>query len=124
MMVLKASKQESVQSDWLKWLTIFILLLAGLVANHYYSDFSLLERLVGWMVLLGMMGGVAFRTTKGQWAVTFIRDARLELRKIVWPTREETIQTTLVVALMVTILALFLWGVDAMLVWLIGWMTG
>ena len=124
MMVLKASRQEPMQSDWLKWLTIFILLLAGLLANHYYSDFSLLGRFVGWVVLLGMAGGFASRTTKGQWAVTFIHEARLELRKIVWPTREETIQTTLVVALMVTILALFLWGVDAMLVWLIGWMTG
>jgi preprotein translocase subunit SecE len=48
----------------------------------------------------------------------------MEMRKVVWPTREETMQTTLVVAGMVIILALLLWGMDSLLVWLIGWLTG
>jgi preprotein translocase subunit SecE len=56
--------------------------------------------------------------------VQFFGESRAELRKVVWPTREETMQTTLVVAVMVIVLSLVLWGMDGLLVWLIGWLTG
>jgi preprotein translocase subunit SecE len=81
-------------------------------------------RTVAWLAILAVAGFVASKTQKGKWVVEFFRDSRSELRKVVWPTREETMQTTLVVAAMVVILALLLWGMDGVLVWMIGWLTG
>jgi preprotein translocase subunit SecE len=123
-MVLKAENQGEARLDWLKWLVALALLLAGLVGNHYYSEVSMPLRMFAWLGVLAISGFVASRTQKGKWVVDFFRDSRAELRKVVWPTREETMQTTLVVAAMVIILALILWGMDGILVWLIGWLTG
>src|SRR5580658_10043137 len=121
-MVLKAENQGEVRLDWLKWLVVAVLLLAGLVGNHYYSEVSMPLRTLAWLAILALSGFVASTTQKGKWALQFFQDSRSELRKVVWPTREETMQTTMVVAAMVVILALILWGLDGVLVWLIGWL--
>jgi len=123
-MVLKTDNQEESGLDWLKWLLALALLLAGLIANYYYSELSLLIRTMGWLAVLALSGLIASRTRKGKWVLDFFQDSRAELRKVVWPTRQETLQTTMVVAAMVVILALLLWGMDGILVWLIGWLTG
>lgn len=123
-MVLKAENQEEGRLDWVKWLVALVLLLAGLIGNHYYSEVSMPLRVVGWLAIFGIAGFVAATTQKGKWVISFFRDSRMELRKVIWPTREETMQTTLVVAAMVVVLALILWGMDGVLVWLIGWLTG
>jgi len=122
--VLKTENQQAFQLDWLKWVIVSILLLAGIVGNYYYSGISVPIRLAVWLVLLLAAGFVGTKTLKGRWVVDFFRDSRMELRKVVWPTREETMQTTLVVAAMVIILAILLWGMDSVLVWAIGWLTG
>lgn len=124
-MVLKAGEnQVESRLDWLKWALAVAILLAGCVGNYYYSDFSMPIRMVTWLAMFAVAGYVASRTQKGRLAVEFVRESRAELRKVVWPTREETMQTTLVVAAMVVILAILLWGMDGVLVWLIGWLTG
>ena len=122
-MVLKTDHEEG-RLDWLRWLVALALLLAGLVGNHYYSGIPMPIRTCGWLLLLAASGFAASGTQKGKWVIQFFRDSRAELRKVTWPTREETMQTTLVVAAMVIILALILWGLDGILVWLIGWLTG
>ncbi len=123
-MLLTTENQGKSPLDWFKWLLAIILLLAGLLANHYYSQVSMPLRLLGWLVIVAISGFVIAKTQKGRWVIDFFRDSRMELRKVVWPTRQETMQTTLVVAVMVIILALLLWGIDGILVWLIGWLTG
>src|SRR5262245_4263306 len=123
-MALKSDGQEQVRLDWLKWFVALALLLAGMVGNHYYSEFSWPLRMLAWLVVLAVSGFVASTTKKGRWVVDFFRDSRAELRKVVWPTRDETVQTALVVAAMVVVLALILWLMDGVLVWLIGWLTG
>lgn len=123
-MVLKDETQNKIGLDSLKWLFVVVLLLAGLIANHYYSDVSMPLRVLAWFAVLIISGFIATTTQKGKWVLVFFRDSRMELRKVVWPTREETVQTTLVVAVMVIVLALLLWGMDGILVWLIGWLTG
>ena len=54
----------------------------------------------------------------------YIRDSWRELGKVVWPTRQETVQTTLVVAAMVVVVALVLWGVDSLFLWMISELAG
>lgn len=124
LVLLKTEKPVETRLDWAKWLISTVLVLAGLVGNHYYSEVSMPLRTLGWVAVLALAGWIASTTQKGRWVVEFFRDSRLELRKVVWPTREETMQTTLVVAAMVVILALLLWGMDGILVWAIGWLTG
>lgn len=123
-MVLKSDNQEDSKLDWLKWAISVILLLAVLVGNHYYSEFSAPIRAGACLVGIALAGFVASTTKRGKWVVEFFRDSRAELRKVVWPTREETVQMTLIVMGMVVVLALLLWGMDGILVWLIGWLTG
>ena len=122
-MVLRENQGEP-RLDWAKWLVALVLLLAGMIANHYYSEVSMPLRMLAWLLVVIVAGFVASRTQKGKWVLDFFRDSRSELRKVIWPTREETIQTTLVVAVMVVILALILWGMDSILLWVIGWLTG
>lgn len=122
--VLKTGNTEEARFDWLKWLVALVLLATAIVGNYYFSDIAMPLRTLAWLGLLVIVGFVASTTQKGKWVVGFFRDSRAELRKVVWPTREETMQTTLVVAVMVIVLSLLLWGMDGVLVWAIGWMTG
>ncbi len=119
-----ADIRPSTSYDWLKWLVVAILFIAGLVANYYYSTQPWPLRLLGWLALLGIMAAVALQTSQGKAALDFARESRMELRKVFWPTRQETTQTTLFVAVMVIILALILWVIDSGLMWVIGWLTG
>lgn len=124
LVLLKTEKPVETRHDWAKWLVSLILVLAGLIGNHYYSEVLMPVRTLVWLTLLALAGWVASTTQKGKWVVEFFRDSKQELRKVVWPTREETMQTTMVVGAMVIILALLLWGMDGVLVWAIGWLTG
>ncbi len=123
-MVLRTEDQDENRFDKLKWVVVVTLLLAGIVANHYYSGISMALRMLVWLSIVAVAGFVASTTKTGRWVVQFFKDSRLEMRKVVWPTRQETMQTTMVVVAMVVVLALILWGVDGVLVWLIGTLTG
>ena len=122
-MTLKLVEQTE-SFNKLKWLVVVLLLAAGVVANYYYGEIAWPLRLLGWMLGLPVVALIAFQTRQGKLAYEFIREARLELRKITWPTRQETVQTTFIIAVMVVILALALWGIDGILMWVIGWLTG
>ena len=123
-MALKTDIPQNTNFDWVKWLVVAVLFIAGLVANYYYSNQPWPLRLLGWLFLLGIMIAISLQTSQGKLAISFTRESRIELRKVFWPTRQETMQTTLFVAVMVVILALILWGIDSVLMWLIGWLTG
>jgi len=124
-MAFKTDLQEGASGfDWLKWLVVFLLFIAGLVANYYYSAQPWPFRLLGWLLLLGIMTALVSLTRQGKVALNFVRESKIELRKVFWPTRQETMQTTLFVAAMVVILALILWAIDGSLMWAIGWLTG
>lgn len=123
-MASRIENQSETKLDWLKWLLVAILIVVGLSANYYYSQQPWPLRLLGWLFLLMIASAVAFQTNQGKQALNFARESRVELRKVVWPTRQETIQTTLFIAAMVVILSLILWLIDGGLVWLIGLLTG
>lgn len=116
--------QDQPKLDWLKWLVAILLIIAGIVANYYYNSQPWPLRLLGWIFLLSVVTAIAWQTKLGRQAVDFARESRMELRKVFWPTRQETVQTTIFVAIMVVVLALVLWGIDTILMWLIGWLTG
>lgn len=108
----------------LKWLVIFILLAAGIAANYYFSKTPAAILAIGWIILACIVAGIAALTRQGQTAIDFAKEARIELRKVVWPTRQETVHTTMIVIAIVMVVSLILWGVDSILMWAIGLITG
>ncbi len=80
-------------------------------------------KVLAWLVWLVASLALAFFTTKGQAAFVFIKEAKVELKKVVWPTRQETVQTTSIVMLMVGVTGFMLWGVDSVMMWAIGKLT-
>ena len=102
-----------------KWILGLALLAIAIYGNSYFSDQSLLYRVIGVMVLVGGALLVLSFTGKGRDFVRLLKEARSEMRKIVWPTRQETMQTTLGVVVIVLVVALILWLVDTLLGWLI-----
>ena len=105
--------------DWLKWAVVFAILGGGVFGNWYYQDQSLFYRVIA-LLLLGISAfAIAIQTEKGRNTWSLIKDARGEIRRVVWPTWEETSQTTLVVLVLVLIFALILWLLDSGLSWLV-----
>ena len=108
---------EGSKLDSLKWLVVVALVAAGVVGNSVYAEESLLYRVIALLVLAGIAGFVALQTEKGAAFFTLFKEAKAEIRKVVWPTRQETAQTTLIVTLVVLVVGLFLWGLDSLLSW-------
>ena len=98
--------------DWLKWIIVAALVFVGVYANSYFSTEPLVYRTVGLLILGGLAAWIAVQTEKGNAFYTLCLDARAEIRKVVWPTRQETTQTTMIVLVVVIIIALVLWLLD------------
>jgi preprotein translocase subunit SecE len=110
--------------DWLKWLVVVAIVGGGIFANWYYQDESLLYRVIALVVLAALALAIAVQTQKGGAAWSLIKEARSEARRVVWPKREETLQTTLIVLVLVIIFALILWLLDSGLSWLVSAVIG
>ena len=93
-------------------------------AFYYFSDYLVLVRVIGLLVAVGIAVAIALTTDLGGQLMGFVNDSRTELRKVVWPTRAETLQTSLAVVLMVIIMGIFLWLLDMFLFWLVRLLTG
>ncbi|GAB1653250.1 preprotein translocase subunit SecE [Mannheimia haemolytica] len=106
------------------WLVAIVFLAVAAVGNAYFSShFSLIVRVLLLVVLLVGAVALAAITNQGQKAIHFIKESRTELRKIIWPTRSEATQTTLIVLAMCVVVSLVLWGIDSIIVALITFVT-
>jgi preprotein translocase subunit SecE len=110
--------------DSVKWVVVAALVGVAVVGNSYFADQSLLYRVLGIIALGAVAGLVAMQTAKGDAFWALVKGSRTEIRKVVWPTRQETVQTTLIVLAFVVVVALFLWGLDALLGWLVSLVIG
>jgi preprotein translocase subunit SecE len=100
------------------------IVLVGLFAYYYFGDASSLLRALGVLVALALAVVVAMQSLQGQWFWKFFQAARVELRKVVWPTREETIQTTIAVLVFALIMGVFFWLLDLFLLYVTSKITG
>lgn len=107
----------------LKWLAVVFLLIVAISGNYYYRAYSLPLRALAVVVIIATAGVIALLTIKGKATVTFAREARAEVRKVIWPTRQETLHTTLIVAVVTAVMSLILWGLDGVLVRLVSFIT-
>jgi len=100
------------------------ILIGSIVAYYYYASESVLLRSVGVLVAFIVAVWVAMQSAQGKTLWGFIQGSRVELRKVVWPTREETIQTTLIVLVFAAIMGTFFWLLDLFLLWFTRFITG
>jgi preprotein translocase subunit SecE len=110
--------------DTVKFLGAIILIVGGIFAYYWFQAQNELVR--GGYVVLGLVlgGALAYQTRLGGATWGFITSSRNEVRKVVWPTREETIQTTLAVIVVVLIVGVMMWLLDIFLFWALRGLTG
>lgn len=114
-----ASKPEDQSSpfDTVKMVFALMLLTGGIAGYYYFEDQAFLYRVLGLLAMVLLALGVVYTTAIGQRTWGFVRESRVELRKMVWPSRGETVQTTLAVFVMVLVVGIFLWLLDMLLGW-------
>ncbi|RUO33982.1 preprotein translocase subunit SecE [Aliidiomarina soli] len=118
------TESQSTPMEALKWVIVIALLAAAVVGNYMYDDVSVVFRALGVVLLVVAAGLIASRTVKGQTFISFAKESRIEVRKVVWPSRKEATQTTAIVLIATLIVALLLWGLDGILVRVVGMATG
>jgi preprotein translocase subunit SecE len=105
--------------DGVKWVLVALLVSVAVAGNLYFKEYSPLYRVLGVLVVAAIAGFVALKTDKGRRFADMAAESRTEIRKVIWPTRQETTQTTLIVLAAVLFMGLVLWGIDSLLGWLV-----
>jgi preprotein translocase subunit SecE len=117
--------------DIIKKIISALIVIAGVSAFYYFSvdhdsikEVRLLFRVLGLVAVMIAVIGLMSTTNTGKFVLSFILESRQEVRKVVWPTRDETMRTTLLVFAMVFIVGLILWLLDMFLFWGVRIITG
>ena len=113
-------------ADKIKLVLALALIVAGIAGFYMLSDMALVVRVLSVLIGLGAGVAVGWQTEPGQRFVVFAREAIVETRKVVWPSRKETVQSTGMVFAFVVVIAIFLWLTDKSLEWvlydlILGW---
>ena len=111
------TEQTTSVVDTFKLMTAVLVLIAGVVGFYYFEEESQLLRVLGMLSVAVVAFLIVSTTDVGKRSLGFVKDARIEVRKVVWPTRQETLQTTIAVLFMVVLVAIMLWLFDMFLGW-------
>jgi preprotein translocase subunit SecE len=111
-------------ADKIKIALACLLVIAGLAGFYYFADSPTIVRLGSVLAGLAAAAFVFWTTVPGKQFYVYAQESAAETRKVVWPTRKETIQTTAIVFAFVVVMALFLWAVDASLLWIVKKLIG
>lgn len=90
-----------------------LLLIAGIAGFYYLRDSAMVLRVLSVLAGIVLAAGVVWFTPQGKQFYAFSRESSEETRRVVWPSRKETVQTTGIVFAFVLVMAIFLWMVDA-----------
>ena len=112
------TEENQYRLDGLKWAVVVLLIAGAVYGNYYFSVESLLYRVVAMVVVGLVVAFVAINTRKGDAFTSLLRGAYTEGRRVVWPTRQDRNQTTLMVVVVVLVMSLILWGLDTLFGWL------
>jgi len=110
--------------DMVKWVLVAVLLGGLVFAYTSYEEISVLYRALAAVAIVVVAGAIAATTTKGRAFLTFAKDARIEVRKVVWPTRQEVVRMTLVILAATALVGVLLYFIDMIIVWVVGLVTG
>jgi preprotein translocase subunit SecE len=110
--------------DTVKLAAAVATLLAGVVAYYWFAEASQLVRVLGLVAALVLSIVIGFQSAQGKLLWQFIQGSQVEIRKVVWPTQQETTQTTLIVMVFTLIMAVFFVVVDWLLLMFTQFVTG
>ena len=113
---IKSSKSYLILSN--------VVLITGMILFYYYSDVRLFYRVVGMISVVIFSAFIAYQSDFGKLVYSYVTDSKVELKKVTWPTKQETTQTTLGVIFVVIIVGILLWLFDMLLGWAIGTLYG
>jgi preprotein translocase subunit SecE len=117
--------EKTTARDNVMWALGLLVLLAGVFAFFRYSgEVMTLIRVVGLLVAAGVAIALVARTERGRDMFSFLRETDVERRKVVWPTRQETLQTTLMVLVITVIVAILLFIMDTIFGWVVRQLIG
>jgi len=119
-----ATDEKPYRLDGAKWTLIATLLGGAIYGNYYFSAEPLLYRVLVLLVVALISAAIALQTAKGSDFWELAKGAKVEAGRVVWPTRQERNQTTLVVVAFVLVMAMLLWGLDAFFGWLAAMIIG
>lgn len=120
---MTAEKNSS--SDIVLWILAVLVFGAGVYGFVYFDgQVMTLIRVLGLVVAVGVALAFASRTVKGREALSYVREVDVERRKVVWPTRQETLQTTLIVLAVTVVVAIILFLMDTVFGGLVRWLIG
>jgi preprotein translocase subunit SecE len=118
-MSANVENNEAGTGNTLRLIAAVVLLIAGLGVFYWFSTWTAALRVVALLAAMGLAVALAWSTRQGRQTREFLSESQFELRKVVWPTRQEAFQTTLVILVVVIILSLVLWLVDMLLGWIV-----
>ncbi|MGI9212970.1 MAG: preprotein translocase subunit SecE [Methylococcaceae bacterium] len=110
--------------DTIKLIFAVLLLVAGVAGYYYYSEQLLVYRVFGILIVSASALILILNTVNGKNLLVFLRESRVEVKKMIWPTKEETLQATMMVVGIVFLMGITLWLLDMFLFWSIGRLTG
>ncbi|MEC4747072.1 preprotein translocase subunit SecE [Methylomicrobium sp. Wu6] len=120
----QAEAQTSIL-DIVKQVFSAVLVVGGVAAFYYFAEqVQLIYRVLGLIVIVAAVLVMMLTTELGRSVWAFAQESKVEVRKVVWPTKDETTRTTLMVFTMVTVVALILWLLDMFLFWGVRLLTG
>ena len=99
-------------------------LIIGMFLFYYYSDVRLFYRVLGMISVIILSGFIGYQSDFGKLVYSYVTDSKVELKKVTWPTKQETTQTTLGVIFVVIVVGILLWLFDMLLGWAIGTLYG
>ena len=99
-------------------------LVVGMILFYYFSDIRLFYRVLGMIAVLILSGYIGYQSDFGKLVYSYVTDSKIELKKVTWPTKQETTQTTLGVIFVVIVVGILLWLFDMLLGWAIGTLYG
>ncbi|MBF6059035.1 MULTISPECIES: preprotein translocase subunit SecE [Thiomicrorhabdus] len=118
------SQKASGSLDTAKLVASVAILIGSLIAYYIYQDLHPVVRVLGVVAGIGISLFVLYQTTIGRGWYQYLVHAKREVRQVVWPTRPETIQMTLIVFVVVILMGIFLWLVDMFFLWAVQLLTG
>jgi len=109
------SEEKEYRLDFAKWIVVAALVALGVYGNSHFSAQPVFLRALGLIAIAAVALFIAYNTEKGASLWSLVQGSVVELRKVVWPTRQETNQTTLIVIAVVIFMSLVLWALDTVL---------
>ncbi len=117
-----SNENQSTTKNILSWMSVVLITAAAFFCTYHYTFSGPIQSII-WLAWLLLTLFLAYLTSVGKQVFKFAQESKVELLKVVWPTRQETIQTTTIVIVMVAVTGFILWGVDSAMMWAIAKIT-